>query len=387
MIERIYQAKIEKSLAHFPVVGIVGPRQCGKTTLAKKLMKSSSRQFVYIDCEHPRDLAKLSDPALFLENNIDKCVVIDEVQMKPELFPILRSMIDIKREPGRYIVLGSASPDLIRDSSESLAGRISYKQLSPFNILEISNKIGLNDHWYRGGFPDALLQEDNEVRNEWFVNFIKNYVERDLPFLGLGLSPNAISRFWRMLATVHGSLLNKSNLSKSLEMSYPTISRYLDFMEEAFLITQLLPYHVNLKKRLVKSPKIYLRDSGILHYQLSIQSFDELQGHFMLGVSWEGYIIEQIKQVLGTGNEMFFYRTHEGTEIDLVITRNNKPLFGVEIKYTSSPSVTKSMKIAIDDLKTEKNFIIIPSTEQFYLRKDIIVCSLETFLDQYIRTV
>lgn len=368
----------------FPVVGIIGPRQCGKTTLVKQLMSESTQNFIYLDCEHPRDLAKLSDPVLFFENNMDKCVVIDEIQAISGLFPILRALVDVRREPGRYIILGSASPGLIRDSSESLAGRISYKELSPFNILELADKVKMTDHWFRGGFPIAFLQEDDRMRQEWFYNFIKTYVERDLPMLGLGLSPSVIARFWRMLATIHGSLMNKSNLSKSLAMSYPTITRYLDFLEETFLITQLFPFSMNMKKRLVKSPKIYLRDSGILHHQLNINNFEELQGHSFLGVSWEGYVIEQIRQVLPLGYELYFYRTHEGTEMDLVITRANKPYFGIEIKYTSSPSITKSLQIAIDDLKTEKNFIIIPSAGEFLLRKDIVVCDLVGFLRNYL---
>ncbi len=372
-------------MSFFPVVGIIGPRQSGKTTLVKQFMKDSPGPFVYLDCEHPRDLAKLSDPVLFFENNIDKCIVIDEIQVKPDLFPVLRSLIDVKREPGRYIILGSASPDLIRDSSESLAGRISYKELSPFNIPEIQNRIGLNDHWFRGGFPDALLQPNDDLRQEWYHNFIKTYIERDLPMLGLGLSPLVIDRFWRMLATMHGSVLNKSNLSKSLEISFPTLTRYLNFLEETFLITRLYPYSTNSKKRLVKSPKIYLRDSGILHHQLFIRNFEELQGHNMLGVSWEGYVIEQIRQILPIGYEMHFYRTFEGTELDLLITRNNNPCFGIEIKYTSSPAITKSMKIAIDDLKSKRNFIIIPYTEEYQLRKDIVVCGPATFLNKYLR--
>ncbi|RQW03484.1 MAG: ATP-binding protein, partial [Calditrichaeota bacterium] len=301
MVNRILLEKIQKSMDFFPVVGIVGPRQCGKTTLVRQLMAESHQKFTYLDCEHPRDLAKLTDPVLFLESNQDKCVVLDEIQAKPGLFPVLRSLIDVQKKPGRYVILGSASPDLIRDSSESLAGRISYHELSPFNILEVHRRSELTNHWFRGGFPDAFLQEDDDLRSEWFYNFVKTYVERDLPMLGLGLSPSVISRFWRMLATIHGNLLNKSNLSKSLEISYPTISRYLDFLEEAFLITQLYPFSANLKKRLVKSPKIYLRDSGVLHHQLNIHNYDELFGHSILGVSWEGYIIEQIRQKLPTG--------------------------------------------------------------------------------------
>ena len=222
-------------MANFPVVGILGPRQCGKTTFAKQLIAENPDHYIYLDCEHPRDAAKLTDPVLFFDNNNKKCIVIDEIQVKPDLFPILRSLIDEKREAGRYILLGSASPYIIKDSSETLAGRISYKELSPFNFMEIKNHNSLNEHWFRGGFPDALLQKDNKLRQEWYYNFIKTYVERDLPMLGLGLSSSVISRFWRMLATVHGNILNKSNLSKSLEISFPTLSRYLNFLEETFL--------------------------------------------------------------------------------------------------------------------------------------------------------
>ncbi len=283
--------------------------------------------------------------------------------------------------------MGSASPDLIRNSSESLAGRISYNELHPFNLLEVKDMIGISNHWFRGGFPDAMLQNDDDLRQEWYYNFVKTYVERDLPMLGLGLSPIMISRFWKMLATIHGNMLNKSNLSKSLEMSYPTISRYLDFLEETFLIHQLYPYSTNLKKRLVKSPKVYLRDAGVLHHQLNIRSFEDLQGHSFLGVSWEGYVIEQIKQMLPMGYEMFFYRTHEGTEMDLVLVKNNQAVAGIEIKYTSTPSITKSMKIAMEDLKTKNNFIIIPGNDEFQLQKNVTVCGLHSFLKRHLTWV
>ena len=366
----------------FPVVGILGPRQCGKTTLARQLMNESADEFIYIDCEHPRDLARISDPVLFFENNMHKCIVIDEIQMQPGLFPVLRSIIDQDRRPGKFVILGSASPDLIHDSSESLAGRISYKELYPFNYLEVSGNI--NDHWFRGGYPDAFLQNDEELRQEWYLNFIKTYIERDLPSLGLDSSASLLARFWKMLATMHGNVINKSNLSKSISLSFPTITKYLNFLEETFLINQLQPFHVNLKKRLVKSPKIYLRDSGILHHQLGITHFDSLQAHSYLGVSWEGYIIEQIKHLLPLGYELFFYRTHEGTEMDLLICRSGTPWAGIEIKYTSSPKISKSLSIAVEDLQTKHNYIIIPTKDNYQLRKDITVCGLKEFLERLV---
>lgn len=382
MVLREKIESLRETLSYFPVTGIVGPRQVGKTTLAKELLTQINKESVYIDLENPRDLAKLSDPVLFFENNIEKCIVLDEVQRMPDLFPILRSMIDMKREPARFIILGSASPELIRDSSESLAGRIAYEELTPFNLTEIKGE--LYKHWVSGGFPDSFLAPNNKIRIKWLSSFIQTYIERDLPLLGLDINRNTIRKLWTMIAHMHGNVINMSNIGKSLELSSTTIKKYLSFLEDAFLIRQLYPYAANVKKRLVKSPKVYIRDSGILHHLLNIDNFNDLECNPILGASWEGYAIEQITQKLSSDTEYFFYRTHVGAECDLVILKGGKPEISIEIKYTSSPKSSKGMKIAFEDIGAKQNFVITPNTDYYFLQKDIQVCSLITFLTKHL---
>lgn len=384
MIDRIKTKELIEVLNYFPVLGIVGPRQVGKTTLAKIITSKINKESLYIDLENPEDQAKLTDPVLFFENNEDKCVILDEIQRIPSLFPILRSMIDKNRIPGRFLILGSASPDLIRDASESLAGRIAYEELSPLNLIEVNSIQTYRNHWISGGFPDAFLAPNDNIRKKWHLNFIQTYVERDLPQLGLNISGITIRKLWTMVAHMNGNVLNMSNLAKSLELTSPTIKRYLAFLEEAFLIRQLQPYSSNIKKRLVKSPKVYIRDSGILHHLIGINDFETLSSHPILGNSWEAYVIEQICQYLDDDLEPYFYRTHEGAECDLVLTKNGIPTYGIEIKYTSSPKVTRGLKQSLSDLGTTKNFIITPQSDDYLINEDIRVCNIETFLKTYI---
>ncbi len=371
-------------LSHFPAVGIIGPRQVGKTTLVKQISARLKKPCVYLDLENPRDIAKLNDPILFFENNIDKCIIIDEVQRDKTLFPILRSMIDQHRVAARFIILGSASPELIRDSSESLAGRIAYLELPTFNLNELGKDIEINKHWLWGGFPDAFLAPTKEINFTWYHNFVQTYVERDLPLLGLKAQPNLLRNLWTMIASINGNVFNKAMLTKSLEISVPTLNKYLSFFEEAFLIRLLKPYAKNVKKRLVKSPKIFIRDSGILHYLLNINTMNELQGNSLVGNSWEGYAIEQIVQLLKPGYTPFFYRTQEGAECDLVIVKGGDIFASIEIKYTSAPKLTKSLINSIADLNCNNNFIITPNSDNYMVRKDIRVCSLSNFLFEYL---
>ncbi len=386
MVNRLKTSDLLETLNSFPVLAIVGPRQVGKTTLAKYLSQKNTKDSVYIDLENQSDIAKLSDPILFFENNENRCVILDEIQRVPELFPTLRSIIDKNRVPGRFLILGSASPHAIRNSSESLAGRIAYEELTPFSIMGI-NAINSQDfHWLGGGFPDAFLAKLPSTRNKWLKNFIQTYVERDLPMLGLDINRTVIRKFWTMLAHLNGQLLNMATLGKSLELTSTTIKRYISFLEEAFLIRQLQPYYVNIKKRLVKSPKVYIRDSGILHNLLGITNFSNLEGNPILGYSWEGYVIEQICQLLPDGYEPYFYRTHQGAECDLIITKNSLPHYGIEIKYTSSPKVTKGLRQSLEDVGTKKNYIITPKTDDYMITRDIRVCSLQTFLSSYLKT-
>ncbi|MDZ7314472.1 MAG: ATP-binding protein, partial [candidate division KSB1 bacterium] len=349
-IQRKVTTELIKLINQFPVVAIIGPRQVGKTTLAKHLMDHINKECIYLDLELPEDQAKLYEPQLYLEQHVDKCVILDEIQQIPHIFPVLRGLIDRHRVTGRYVILGSASPDLLKQSSETLAGRIAYKELTPFNLTEISENFNFTLHWFRGGFPEALLSPDEEFYRNWMRNFIQTYLERDLPLLGLSVSPILMRRFWTMLANFHGGIWNASNFAKSLGITVPTVNRYLEFLEAAFIVNRLQPFYINLKKRLVKSPKIYIRDSGILHHLTGILTFHDLQGNVLLGNSWEGYVIEQIRQLVPGEINLYYYRTHNGAESDLVLVRGNEALACIEIKYTAAPALSKGFQISIEDL-------------------------------------
>lgn len=387
MIQRIITDELLELISYFPAVGLVGPRQVGKTTLSKFLTDKLNREIVYLDLELPSDLVKLKEPELFLNQYKEFCIVIDEVQRKPDLFPILRALIDQHRVPGRFMLLGSASPELIRDSSESLAGRISYKELTPLNRYEILDLPQAGKHWFRGGFPEALLAPSDILSKNWLRSFVQTYIERDLPMLGLQVSTVLIRRFWSMLTHLQGGIWNASTVANSLGVTAPTVRRYLDFMEQAYMVRRLPAYHTNAKKRLVKAPKVYIRDSGILHHLAGINDMDQLMGHPILGASWEGYVIEQISQLISSDIDLFFYRTHEGTECDLVLTYGGKPLACIEIKYTSSPRVSKGFRIAIEDMNSKHNFIITPASSDYLADKDIRVCNLIDFLTKYLTVI
>jgi len=384
MIPRLGTKELVEILEYFPVLGITGPRQVGKTTLSKKLAGEIKKEVIYLDMENPTDLSKLSEPALYFEKNEDACIIIDEVQRVPELFPILRSLIDKKRIPARFILTGSASPELIRDSSESLAGRIAYKELTAFNYIEICNHKFSGLHWFRGGFPLSFLAPSDRISITWINNFIQTYIERDLPLLGLQAAPTFLRNLWLMLAHIHGNVMNMELLSKSLEVTGPTIKKYIHFLSEAYLIRILPPFHINIKKRIVKSPKIYIRDTGILHQLLGISTYDMLEGNPMKGNSWEGYVIEQLSLHAQSKYDMYFYRTHQGAECDLVLTIANKPDIAVEIKYTSAPRVGRGLRTSIEDLGTKKNFIICLCEEEYPIAENIIACSMDTFINNYL---
>ena len=367
-LTRSAEKDIIQLTAQFPAVAIVGPRQVGKTSLARHLASLWPQPSVYLDLENPADLNKLSDPDLFLEPLQEQTVILDEVQRVPSLFPILRGLIDRHRVPKRFILLGSASPDLIRDASESLAGRIAYYELSPMAYAEVKDLTDYKTHWLRGGFPDSLLAIDEPASNRWRDNFIQTYLERDLPMLGLSANPVLTRRLWTMLAHLNGNLLNLESLGNSLGITAPTVRKYLDFFESSYMIRRIQPWHVNIPKRLVKSPKLYIRDTGILHALLAIGTFEQLQGYPALGSSWEAYIIQEISALLPPRHELCFYRTQDGTEADLVIIKAGIPDILVEIKYSTAPALTKSMHIAAADLKTRRNVIVAPVTENYPMR-------------------
>ncbi|MFA6126607.1 MAG: ATP-binding protein [Bacteroidales bacterium] len=384
MIQRTAEARIRHLLNGFPCVGLIGPRQVGKTTLAKEIGKSFDR-VLYLDLELNADLVKLEDAETYLRQFPEHLVIIDEVQRKPDLFPVLRALIDQDRRPGRFILLGSASPSLLKNASESLAGRIAYHQLGGFSIPEIPPEFDINSLWLRGGFPDAFLKPD--FWQDWMENFVLTYLERDLPGLGFPADRTTGRHLWSMMAHYHGNLLNFTELSKSLEMSATTVKRYISFLEEAFLLRILEPYHANLGKRIVKTPKVYLRDTGILHYFLGVQTFDELFGHPKKGASWEGFVIEQILQQLPANLQAFFYRSHDGAETDLVIVRGGKPAASVEIKFGSVARPSRGNTESVKVLKTESNFILVSGNEDYLLTSGFRVCGIKLFLDRYLQTL
>jgi predicted AAA+ superfamily ATPase len=318
MIRRILQETIEKSLRQFPVVGIVGSRQAGKTTLAKMLGATLSQDVVYLDLELPSDFSKLQDPELYLSRLQDSLVIIDEIQRMPSLFPLLRALVDQNRKAGRFLILGSASPELSRKASESLAGRIIYHELPPFLLPEIGHERA-QELWLHGGYPASILTDCDDDRFAWREAFIKTYLEMDIPQLGIHIPAAQLRRFWTMLAHSHGQLWNASRIAASMNLSAPTIKKYLDILEDTFIVRQLQPFYPNIKKRVTKSPKIYIRDSGLLHTLLKIRNFDELYSHPTLGSSWEGFVIEQIIGIAPTNWEAYFYRTTAGAEVDLLL--------------------------------------------------------------------
>jgi uncharacterized protein len=385
MYSRIVENELISQLSYFPAVGIIGPRQVGKTTLAKAITEKLNLETLYIDLENPEDESKLFDPVLFFRENENRCVILDEVQRRPDLFPVMRSMIDQNRRAGRFVMLGSASPELIRDTSESLAGRIAYLELNPLNLLEIEESIeNQKKLWLRGGFPNSLLAPNDKLSKTWRTNFIRSYIERDLPMLGLDADKALIMRLWRMLAHAQGGVVNYSALSRSLGVTSNTVKKYISFLEGAFLLRSLQPYHANVKKRLVKSPKVFVRDSGILLHLLSVYKYDDLTNNPILGAAWEGFVMDQIIAICADEFDYAFYRTHEGTECDLVLLEGDKPKICVEIKFTASPKPSKGMLQAFKDLQAEYNYIITPYSNQYKVHETIEVIGIRQFIEKHL---
>ena len=385
MITRSIENEVLESLSYLPCVAILGPRQVGKTTLVKKLMSVLNKPSIYLDLEYFADRDKLlTAPDLYFIEHENEVVILDEIQRMPELFPLLRSMIDKNRKPARFILLGSASPALLRQSSETLAGRIIYFELQPLHYQEVSSTISYQKHWLRGGFPDALLAPNDKATDLWFRGFVQTYIERDLPNLGLNASPVLMKNMLRMLTNIQGGMLNYVDLSDSLNISQPTVKTYIDFLEAAFLIRRLKPYFANIGKTLVKSPKIFFKDTGILHHLMGIQDFEGLQGNIGLGNSWEGYVIQQIIANLKSDVEPYFYRTKDKSELDLVLVQNTQVKVTIEIKYGNSPNISKGNTIAIADLGAKLNLIVTPQADDYWFRPNLRICNIAT-LWQYLR--
>jgi uncharacterized protein len=375
MIKREISNKIIEALQDFPIVGILGPRQVGKTTLSKMIQDVYKGNSLYLDLERISDLQKLTDAELYLEKHSDSLVIIDEIQRKPDLFPLMRAIVDSKSQNGRFLILGSASPDLARQSAESLAGRIRYHELTGFLLSEINGIEQKNRDemlWLRGGFPRSFLAKSDDKSFIWREGFIRTHIERDIPGFGFTASASMLLRFWQMLAHCNGQLWNGSKIASSLGVSPPSVRKYLDVLQDTFMIRQLQPYYTNLKKRLVKSPKIYVRDSGLLHYLLGIPDSETLVGHPSAGSSWEGWLIEQILASIPGGWSVSFYRTAAGAEIDLVLQPTQlKPPIAVEFKYSLAPKLTKSFWNAFEDLKPQKVFVVYPGNESYPLAENI----------------
>ena len=385
MIERKLHKEIVTLLKQFPAVAILGARQVGKTTLAKQIASAQKRTPLYLDLENPLDVRRLADPYTFLKDNKDKCIVIDEVQTIPSLFSVLRSVIDKDRRNGKFILLGSASPQLVKGVSESLAGRIAYRELSPINFTELPEKISRDRHWLRGGFPSALLARNEKAASEWMSSFIRSYVERDLSALfGVDLTSNIISRLLSMLAHINGNIWNAEMIGRSLGITAPTVNRYVDFLEGAFLVHRLPAFYINTKKRLVKAPKIYIRDSGLLHQLSSAHNMVSLKGHPVVGSSWEGYIVEQVKQLKPPGIDMYYYRTQAGSEYDIVLAKGIHPVASIEVKLNNAPALSKGTMQSISDLKTKKNFVVVPDVEEYKTKDGIIICNIKVFFSKYL---
>lgn len=377
-IKRIASPSIIRYLDNFPCVAITGPRQVGKTTVAKMIRNLVTRESIYLDLESDEDVQKLSFPEQYFTEREDKLIIIDEVQRNSKLFPLLRSVIDKKRTNGRFILLGSASPELMVQSSETLAGRIAYLEMHPFVYPEISSNYTFDNLWLKGGFPGIFLQNDLSLSFEMNAQFIQTYLERELPILGLKASPSVLRNLLRMIAHSQAQILNYTELSKSLGVEVNTVKRYIDYFENAFLIRRLQPYFTNSKKRIVKSPKIFIRDTGVLHTLFNITNKEDLDGFIGKGSSWESFVIQQIIALLKPGVSPWFYRTQDGTELDLVLVKGLQPVIGMEIKLSNSPSLSKGLTIASQDLGDIPVCVVTHSVSEDYKLSDkISVTSFE----------
>lgn len=380
-IKREIRGKTERDLKNFPVVAILGTRQCGKSTLAKKIGETLDN-FLYLDLELPSNIQKLAEPELFLKANEDKIICLDEIQRRPEIFPVLRGVIDKNRKNGKFIILGSASGDLLQQSSESLAGRISYINLTPFTLTELdkNGKLDTIEYWTRGGYPDSFFAKSGEDSFNWRSNFVRTFLERDIPQLGIDISSLRLHRFLQMCAHLHGQTINSQKIGDSIGVSHNTIRKYIDIFEKTFIFRTLPPFFSNTKKRIIKSPKLYLRDSGILHTLLDITNYNNLLGNPIFGMSWEGFALENIL------NKMYdwrasFYRSSSGVEIDLILEKGEKRI-AIEFKASQAPQVTKGFWLAMDDLKIDEAWIVSPIEGDGYpLEKNVSIIGLKDFLN------
>ena len=385
-IQRDVESFVYQNLKIFPAVAILGPRQTGKSTLVKKLAENFE-SFIYLDLQNYSDLQKIQDPFLFFEANKSATICIDEIQLVPNLFSVLRSIIDADRKNGKFILLGSASREIIQHTSESLAGRIGIIELTPFLENEIAEieTYSLQKYWLRGGYPLSYLSELDKDSQLWRENYIRTFIERDIPQFGFQISALHMRRLMQMCSHNHGQLLNQTKLAQSLDISHTTIRRHLDLLEQVFIVRTLQPYERNVKKRIVKSPKLYIRDSGLLHSFLSINSFNDLLGNPIFGASWEGLVIENILSNMPqwTG---YFYRSTSGDEIDLLLEKGDKKI-AIECKASTNPQLAKGFWNAMHDLEPEQAFVVTPINDSFKTHENVTVCGLHQFLHNHINTL
>ncbi len=378
MITRSLSAQLSDAIACSPAVALLGPRQVGKTTLALEIGQRYNA--LYLDLESAQDLAKLAQPELYLQDHQDRLVILDEVHRTPGLFPILRGLIDQGRRSGRragmYLLLGSASLDLLRQSGETLAGRIAYLELTPFHVLEARDQT-VDALWVRGGFPESLLAPDSRRSLGWRQDFIRTYLERDIPQFGPRIAAETLRRFWNMLAHLQGCLLNTAQLARNLGVDAKTATGYLDLLVDLLLVRRLPSWHANLGKRIVKSPKVYVRDSGLVHALLNIPDKETLLSHPIVGQSWECFVIENLLDCVVGKAQGYFYRTSGGAEIDLLLSWPNGSLWAIEIKRSLSPKLERGFHAACADLQPTKKFVVYPGAERYRMTADIEAISLK----------
>ncbi len=390
MIDRRLYTEIVNRLEEFPAVVLLGPRQVGKTTLARHLAKKRNKEKLptqFLDLENPADRARIAiDPVEYLRRHDQELVILDEIHHLPEVFPVLRVLIDDDlpqtRRNSRFLLLGSASIDLLRQSSESLAGRISHLELGPFDLNEVSAEFSQEQLWNRGGFPQSLLARSDAKSMVWRTELIQTYLERDIPQLGPRIPAETLRRLLTMLAHSQGGMMNAAQLARSLAVDGKTVSRYLDLMVDLLLVRRLPPYHVNIGKRLVKSPKVYLRDSGLLHALLGIQSIDDVLSHPIAGQSWEGWVIENILAHAGDFVTPYFFRTSAGAEIDLVLEMPGGALWAIEIKRGSIPKLERGFHQALTDLHPGRSFVVCSGSERFPLNRWVEAISMAHIMDE-----
>ena len=385
MIERQAKRRVLRSLAEAPAVALLGPRQVGKTTLARDVA-ADVPDCLYLDLENPRDAARLADPVRYLDAQAHRLVVLDEIQRMPGLFDVLRGQVDARRRQGRrsgqFLLLGSASDALMKQTSESLAGRIIYDELPGLTAVEVGQGPAQHRLWVRGGFPDAFTASSDAASARWRFSFIRTYLERDIPQLGARVPAPAVRRLWTMLGHHQGGMLNASELARSLAVSVPTISRYIDLLVDLMLVRRLPPYFVNVGKRLVKAPKVYIRDSGVLHSLLGLQTHDDLLSHPVVGSSWEGFAIENLLAAAPFGTDAYFYRTRAGAEIDLLLLLPTQQLWAIEVKLSSAPRIGKGFALAAEDVDASERFVVHSGDEEFPLNAKTLAIPLLALMER-----